>query len=77
MSSLDLYMEQARACKRAAELSSDPILAAQLCEEHQMWVALARQSAAIDGLAALIARLDDCEDPGPSTTLARPGRRTP
>ena len=59
MSSLGLYMKQALACQRAAELSSDPILIAQLGEEHQMWLALARQSAAIDGLTALIAGLND------------------
>jgi len=62
MSSLGLYMKQALACQRAAERSSDPILIAQLCEEHQMWLALARQSAAIDGLTALIAGLDERDD---------------
>jgi hypothetical protein len=52
-------MKQALACQHAAELSNDPILIAQLSEEQEMWLALARQSAAIDGLTALIAGLDD------------------
>lgn len=75
MSSLDLYMQQAHACQRAAELSADPILAAQLCEERQMWIELAQQSAAIDGLTALIARLGDRDDPSPETPVG-PARRT-
>jgi hypothetical protein len=69
MSSLGLYMKQALACQRAAELSNDPILVAQLCEEHQMWLALARQSAAIDGLTALIAGLDDRDERPPPLAL--------
>ena len=70
MSSLGLYMKQALACQRAAELSSDPILIAQLGEEHQMWLALARQSAAIDGLTALIAGLDERDDVAAPFTCA-------
>jgi len=73
MSSLD-YMKQARACQRAAELSTDPVLVAQLCEERRMWVALARQSAAIDGLTALIARLDERDERGTSDNVADPVR---
>jgi len=56
MSSLSVYLTQALACQRAAERSNDPILIAQLGEELQMWLGLARQSAAIDGLTALVAR---------------------
>jgi hypothetical protein len=63
MSSLSVYLKQAVACQRAAELSSDPILVSQLGEEHQMWMALARQSAAIDSLTAMVAGFDEREDP--------------
>lgn len=62
MSSLSVYLKQALACERAAELSNDPILVAQLGEEHQMWLALARQSAAIDGLTATLTGLDEREE---------------
>lgn len=78
MSSLSVYLTQALACQRAAERSNDPVLIAQLGEELQMWMGLARQSAAIDGLTALLAR-DDREDVSPAIlcgTLSPP-RRSP
>jgi len=68
MSSLSVYLKQAIACQRAAESSNDPVLVAQLGEELQMWLGLARQSAAIDGLTALLARED--RDNGPPRMLA-------
>lgn len=58
MSTLSVYLTQALACQRAAERSSDPILVVQLGEELEMWLGLARHSAAIDGLTAMLARTE-------------------
>ena len=57
MSSQVLYQKEAAACQRAAESTSDPVLAGQLWQEQAMWLSLAGLSAAIDSLTAAIARL--------------------
>jgi hypothetical protein len=45
-------MRQAAACRRAVKQTADPVLTHQLREERQLWLTLARQSAAIENLMA-------------------------
>jgi hypothetical protein len=45
-------MRQAAACRRAVKQTADPVLTHQLREERQLWLTLARQSAAIESLMA-------------------------
>jgi hypothetical protein len=68
MSSQTLYVREAAACQRAAEQTSDPVLARQLWREQTMWLGLARLSAAVEGLTLAMGRIG-----GPDDALAAGG----
>jgi hypothetical protein len=68
MSSHTLYVREAAACQRAAEQTSDPVLARQLWREQTMWLGLARLSTAVESLALAIGRVG-----GPDDALAAGG----